>query len=525
MSDEARRLHLHKCTVRLRIGSEQGTGFFVAPGLILTCAHVVAGAGSRSIDVFWKTENQNYTAKVEQLRNDWTLDLALLRLEAEVSNHPCVDFEEASPQTDDDLYIFGYPKDCYEDYSDGDSASFKYEGESFKGDVLWHKLKAGQIKEGSSGSPLLNLRTGGVCGIVNISRSTTSDLGGRAVSAREILWQFQELAVQKPTFQRIGVNPFEYGKPVSPEYFYGRRKAIADVKNRIGGISAQCINIVGQRRNGKSSLLRYIKECTEVFCQPEQKPLILTLDLTSGKFHTPEGILEGLRREITKLTGTEPWSQNVNDDPYEVEDGLQVLCDNGQRLIVMLDEFEAIGKRLEVFQDWGDDWRAKASAGLLTMVIASKRPVSEVYEILNLTSPFSNIFSTTILGALEEEAWHSLVLNGFSDLGSQGLSLLPWIDNLAGGLPFYTQMAAALLWQYDNPEEAKAEFIDQATPRFGELWRDLTPMEKQALRHAAGISGLAAPNLAITDILQRHGLLRLDRRLFSSAFAEFVKEQ
>lgn len=337
MSEEARRLHLQKCTVRLRIGSEQGTGFFVAPGLILTCAHVVAGVGSGSIDVFWKTENQNYTAKVEQLRNDWTLDLALLRLEADVPNQPCVYFEQACPQTEDDLYIFGYPKDCYEDYSDGDSATFKYEGESFKGNIVWHKLKEGQIKEGFSGSPLLNLRTGGVCGIVNISRNTTSDLGGRAVSASVILSQFQELAVQKPTFQRIGVNPFEYGKPVSPEYFYGRKKAIADVKNRIGGISSQCTNIVGQRRNGKSSLLRYIKTRTEVFCQPEQKPLILMLDLTSSKFHKPEGILEGLRREITKLTDTEPWSQNANDDPYEVEDGLQTLSDDGHRLIVMLD--------------------------------------------------------------------------------------------------------------------------------------------------------------------------------------------
>lgn len=521
MNDESRRQHLQKCTVRLRLGSEQGTGFFVAPGLILTCAHVVAGAGSRSIEVFWKDENQNYTAIVEQLREDWTLDLALLRLESEVSNHPYVDFEQASLQTDDDLYIFGYP----EDYSDGDSASFKYEGESFKGDVLWHKLKAGQIKEGCSGSPLMNLRTGGVCGIVNISRSTTSDLGGRAVSTREILWQFPELAPEKPTFPRIGVNPFEYGKPVSPEYFYGRRKAIADVKNRIGGISSQCINIVGQRRNGKSSLLRYIKVRTEVFCQPEQKPLVLTLDLTSGKFHTPEGILEGLRREITRLTGNEPWSRNGNDDPYEVEDGLQALSDDGQRLIVMLDEFEAIGRRLELFQDWGDDWRAKASAGLFALVVASKRPVSEVYQTLNLTSPFSNIFSTTILGVLEEDAWHNLVLNGFSDLESQGLSLLPWIDDLAGGLPFYTQMAAALLWQYNNPEEAKVEFISQATPHFQVLWRDLTLVEKQALRHAAGISGLAAPNSAITATLQHHGLLRLDGRLFSSTFADFVREQ
>lgn len=154
MSDESRRLHLQKCTVRLRICSEQGTGFFVAPGLILTCAHVVAGAGSRSIDVFWKDEKQNYTAKVEQLRKDGTLDLALLRLETEMPNHPCVYFEQTSPEINDDLYIFGYPNERGADYSDGDSATFKYEGESYKGTVLWHKLSRGLIPSGFSGSPL-----------------------------------------------------------------------------------------------------------------------------------------------------------------------------------------------------------------------------------------------------------------------------------------------------------------------------------------------------------------------------------
>ena len=225
--------------------------------------------------------------------------------------------------------------------------------------------------------------------------------------------------------------------------------------------------------------------------------------------------------------GTEPWLRNANDDPFEVEDGLQALCDRGYRLIVMLDEFERIGARLEEFQDWGEDWRAKASAGLLALVIASIRPLGEIYNPLGLTSPFGNIFSTTILGALEEDAWQQLVRDGFSQ-GSKEKALpeiLQWINDLAGGLPFYTQMAASLLWQYGDLEQARAEFIFQGTPRFRELWNDLTAPERHALHHAAGVSGLAAPASAITNTLQRYGLLRSDGRLFSRAFAEFVREQ
>lgn len=351
----------------------------------------------------------------------------------------------------------------------------------------------------------------------------------RGVESPSVLTlSFPTVATADRLNNETGINPFDYGPSVSPDRFYGRCWAIADVKNRIGAISAQCINIVGLRRNGKSSLLRYIKERTEVFCQPEQKPLIVTLDLQDARFHTHAGLIEGLRRGITRIVETEPWSQDANDDPYNVEDGLMLLRDDGYRLIVLLDEFERIGARLEQFQDWGDDWRAKASAGLLTMVIASKRPLNEVYEILSLTSPFSNIFTQTILGALEEDAWHNLVRDGFAKGGK--VEELPevylqWIDELAGGLPFYTQMAAAMLWQHSDPEKARAEFVFQATYHFCNLWENLTAKEQQILKSAANSVAATGSLKSIADILKRHGLLRSDGRLFSSAFAEFVRGQ
>ncbi|MDJ0582845.1 serine protease [Crocosphaera sp.] len=517
------REYLQQCTVRLNHGESQGTGFFVASGFILTCAHVVKIVDDKPINVFCKANNQTYTAKTEILLK-YPLDLALLKLEGDIPKHSCVNLDEKEPKINQDLYIFGYPKGEGVNYSEGDSATFKYEGESFKKNVLLYKLKKGQLIDGFSGSPLLNLETGKVCGIVNISRDTSSDLGGRAVSTKVILEQFPDIAELNQQFHQQqkprDSNPFQFGSPVPPESFYGRRKAILDFKNRIGAIEPQCINIVGLRRNGKTSLLHYIKERPAQFFQPEQKPLIISLDLSNGKFHSPEGILEGVRRGIKKQIGKEPWSREDNTDPFEIEDSLQELVDQGDRLIIMLDEFEAISRRLEQFQDWGEDWRSKACAGLLTMVIFSKRPVSELYQTLSLTSPFANIFSTTILGALEKKAWHKLVEDGFN----KDFAPLSWIDELAGGLPYYVQMAASLWWQYRDDEQAKKEFIFQATPRFQELWKDLTEVERHALRYAAGVSGLAVPNIAIIDMLKRHGLLRQEGGLFSSVFADFIKK-
>ena len=329
----------------------------------------------------------------------------------------------------------------------------------------------------------------------------------------------ERITPQRVDYPGAEINPFQYGAPVSPDRFYGRVSAIADVKNRIGAISAQCVNIVGLRRSGKSSFLRYIKERPQVFFQDSQQPLIVSLDLQNSKFHDHYGLMEGLRRGIKAQVGTAPWGRGDNIDPYEVEDALLELKEEGYRLIVILDELESIGYRLDKFQDWGEDWRSKAGAGLFSLVVASRHPLSEIYKNLGLTSPFGNIFSTTVLGALELEAWERLLRDGFSSCGTDTVNL---VNNLAGRLPFYTQMAAALVWQHGDVEVVKKEFLFQVHSHWAGIFYDLSDLERHALRVAAGKSGRAAARER-RERLQRYGLLGTNGELFSDVFAEFVR--
>jgi hypothetical protein len=186
---------LRRCTVRIEGGGPCGTGFFVAPRLILTCAHVVEEAQKQGgIYAVWS--DRRYPATPETILEKPYPDLALLRLAEIEETQPCVYLMEGI-QRGDALYGWGYPKG----YRDGDSVQADYEGPT--GTTEWRlKLKAGQVLPGFSGAPLLNLRTGGVCGVIKSTRDDMSALGGWAIPARVALARLPDLALQQQDFHR-----------------------------------------------------------------------------------------------------------------------------------------------------------------------------------------------------------------------------------------------------------------------------------------------------------------------------------
>jgi hypothetical protein len=327
-----------------------------------------------------------------------------------------------------------------------------------------------------------------------------------------------------PSNSTDAANPFIYGNPVPPEKFYGRRRERLEVKSRIG--TGQSINIVGLRRIGKSSLLNYIQARPEEFFTSGQQPLMVRLDLTDKRFHSPDGIVEGLRRGIKEQLGLEPWKTEANGDDWAVQDGLEDLRRQQRSLIIMLDEFEAIASRLAQFQGWDEDWRSKASAGLFTLVVASKRPIGEVYQASHLTSSFGNIFATTILGAFESRDWQKLVKDGFENKPLSE-ALLQWLEDWTGGLPLHVQMAASILWHHSdqkyNLDTIQRKLKLQAEQHFIELWQSLNPLEKLVL--TTSLENQQAENTVLIENLYRHGLLHKHGQVCSLAFKQFIREQ
>jgi len=179
ISDDA----LPACCVRIDVGgSHAGSGFFVAPGVVVTCNHVLrlgdlsSDEAGASISIVSPTAGAFELLDTRERSPTDEDDLAILRVEP-ADGHSFV-LLDTGLRARDELHTFGFP----EGYPNGAPAGLVAEG--WMEENRWLKVAGGQVRRGMSGSPILNIRTGAVCGILKRSSDPSQALGGYAVSVR-----------------------------------------------------------------------------------------------------------------------------------------------------------------------------------------------------------------------------------------------------------------------------------------------------------------------------------------------------
>ncbi|MDR3036416.1 MAG: serine protease, partial [Kitasatospora sp.] len=174
---------LERCRVRVE-GRTDGSGFFVAPGFVLSCAHVAGGTAGAPAQVGY--EGGVYSATVLAAAPDAASaagqplypfpDLALLELDTPPPGHPCVWLDPEAPPSGTRVTATGFTRDL-----GPRTAVLEAGGRTGPPGRAMLELVVGEVNPGLSGGPVLSHRSGGVAAVVKATRQEDSAMGGYGV--------------------------------------------------------------------------------------------------------------------------------------------------------------------------------------------------------------------------------------------------------------------------------------------------------------------------------------------------------
>jgi tetratricopeptide (TPR) repeat protein/Cdc6-like AAA superfamily ATPase len=235
-------------------------------------------------------------------------------------------------------------------------------------------------------------------------------------------------------------NPFILGRVVQPREFVGREDVISRVRERLDSKHMQSVSIVGPRRIGKTSLLRYIQaRASSLF---SKNTIVIYQDLQNPSYQTIKGWMQEFRVLLSEQINRQYWQSEEDGNLSVLSEVFKKLHREGVRVIICMDELEAIYGEKDLVPLFGA-LRSAANMGYIGLITASAKSLSDISRRDLITSPFFNIFTQQSLQPFKRSEWRSLVTK-YMDVNESELAA---IEKLANGHPYYTQIAAWHLWE------------------------------------------------------------------------------
>jgi AAA+ ATPase superfamily predicted ATPase len=297
------------------------------------------------------------------------------------------------------------------------------------------------------------------------------------------------------------MNPFTFGNPIKdPARFYGRREDLRQIVNRLRSSAHESTSIVGERRIGKTSLLKYLEtpEVAAQFGLPPTEYCMVYIDFQGLTDITPERfwqrVLTKIERSIClpKLT---PEIQRVREmgdfDLFDLEDLFERIADRGLTTVLMMDEFEYVTQNPNFGSDFFGGLRALAIHQNLPLLTATRRELVDLCHSEELKgSPFFNIFANIVLRPFSRaevlemlDGYMAATPIQFSEREKE------LVLGLGGGYPFFTQMAGNYLVEAKQKaldadallQDVYVNFDAQADSHFSYMWSHSSESEKITL--------------------------------------------
>lgn len=329
------------------------------------------------------------------------------------------------------------------------------------------------------------------------------------------------------------MNPFTFGNPIKdPARFYGRSEDLRQIVNRLRSSAHESTSIVGERRIGKTSLLKYldIPEVAERLGLPKSEFCMVYIDFQGLTDITPVRFWQRVLRKIERsicLPELVPQIQTLRDlnsiDLFDLEDMFEAIASRGLTTVLMLDEFEYVTQNPNFGSDFFGGLRALAIHQNLPLVTATRRELVDLCHSEELKgSPFFNIFANVVLRPFN----HSEVLE-MLDGYLQG-SPIQFSDRekelvlgLGGSYPFFCQMAGHYLVEarikgLEGDELLKdvcANFDNQSDSHYSYMWSHSSENEKVTLLTVIALNqkkGSKETSPTLENIARNHMRAHLD---------------
>ncbi len=289
-------------------------------------------------------------------------------------------------------------------------------------------------------------------------------------------------------------SPFIPGPPIErDEDFFGRRAQRELLRAAVE--AGQSVQILGERRMGKTSLLHWVKRhAPDWLDEPRSIVWIVAQGLPK---QSPEALVLSIAEALGRRSETE--RDLARRAPGSVLNALLPM-------LLLVDEASALA-----LPDHGFDpgflgiLRSFCQERKLLWISSAIRDLRTLFEETGLTSPFLNDARTTWVGQLEDEAARQIVAR-LDDAEAAELAL-----SQAAGFAYGLQWIADALWRGDGDAEATIDdFSEALRPDFESWWSSLGSGDQSLLKDC--LRGVERTDLETrfrrrARILERQGLL------------------
>ena len=249
--------------------------------------------------------------------------------------------------------------------------------------------------------------------------------------------------------EQIVANPYQVGGMIRDSAkFVGRQREIREILGCVANLGS--LSVIGERRIGKSSLLRQIvKTGRQRLSDPAATHEFFYLNM-----QPIESAEEFYRCACEEIAGAAAQPGDADQERVYTKYDLKIAIAD-RKVVLCLDEFEQA-----IDADFGAEFfhvlRDLAQSNHLALVVATQLPLSQIYQQHEeLTSGFPNIFVQLRLGELTPDEARELVAmprNGFRFNEEEIENIL----KIAGNHPYWLNCACAKA--YEARRAGKTDF-------------------------------------------------------------------